>query len=112
MKKTLDKTRRNNSYRRKQSLCSMYRKNLKKTATKGELKLKNLLDEFNIKYIFQKGWLSKTKTFYISDFYLPQVKTVIEVDGISHCSAKQQRKDMEKDSYYKKHGFNIVRINF
>ncbi len=45
-----------------------------------------------------------------ADFYFPQCKLVIEIDGIQHESEIDKLKDMERDDYLKKQGITILRI--
>ncbi len=95
----------------KRSILSGYRRKLKKNPTQGERNLVALFMEFDIGAIFQKGWLINGSTFYISDFYLPFCKTVIEVDGQSHINGKQKTIDLKKDKYYAMRGLKILRLN-
>ncbi len=44
------------------------------------------------------------------DFYLPQAKLVIEIDGIQHKDKLQSIKDIERDDYLRKHNNKVVRI--
>ena len=97
-------------YRNKQSLCSIRRNKLLKKPTVSELLFKRRLEDSNIKFIFQKGFIAG-KNFCIADFYLPKpYKTVIEIDGSIHNTKKQQVRDSNKDYYYNQRGFKVVRI--
>ena len=44
------------------------------------------------------------------DFYLPQAKLVIEIDGLQHLEKMQFEKDKKRDEYLKKQGIKTVRI--
>ena len=44
------------------------------------------------------------------DFYLPQAKLVVEIDGLQHLEKMQLEKDNKRDEYLKKHSIKIVRI--
>ena len=44
------------------------------------------------------------------DFYFPQIKKVIEIDGASHESPSQIAKDKERDNAFKAAGIETVRI--
>ena len=44
------------------------------------------------------------------DFYLPQAKLVIEIDGVQHKEKIQRSKDMERDRYFQKNGIKVIRI--
>jgi very-short-patch-repair endonuclease len=96
------------SLSKKNSVCSNYREKLKKNATPSEIKMKKILQDGKINFIFQKGWLKNG--FFISDFYLPKYKTVIEIDGEYHNTSEQISKDKKKDVYYKNRGFSVLRF--
>lgn len=81
-----------------------YKIQLIKRATKEELIFKQYLDDNNIRYMFQKGFL---KPFHrIVDFYLPQYRLIIEIDGGYHNDTKD--KDNIKDRIWKR--FRTLRI--
>jgi very-short-patch-repair endonuclease len=48
---------------------------------------------------------------YIVDFYCPQLKLIIELDGEIHFNAKQQLHDKAKDAFLKKEGFIVWRFS-
>ncbi len=59
-----------------------------------------MLDTLGERYMFQKGFIQGA--FYcIVDFYLPQYRLCIEVDGGYHFSDEQRKKDYAKDRYLK-----------
>jgi very-short-patch-repair endonuclease len=97
-------------YKEKQKRNSRYIVELRKKATKSELIFKKMLDENNVKYIFQKGFISKG--FHcIVDFYIPKRKICFEIDGGVHLSKMQIEKDRKKDNYLiKTRGFTVIRI--
>jgi very-short-patch-repair endonuclease len=47
---------------------------------------------------------------YIVDFYCPEKKLIIELDGWQHKEENQKRYDKERSEYMKKLGFNILRF--
>nr|WP_184195241.1 endonuclease domain-containing protein [Armatimonas rosea] len=47
---------------------------------------------------------------YIFDFYCPEFRLIIEVDGGYHNSELQAEKDTERDNYLASCGFRIVRL--
>lgn len=67
-----------------------------------EERMKYFLESHNISYEDQKifyiyaddGWIIR---YYIADFYLPESKLIIEVDGKFHDSQKQHDKNRTKD---------------
>jgi len=92
------------SYIQTQKNNAEYRKKLIKRATPSELKFKKFLDENNIRYMFQKGFL---KPFHrIVDFYIPKYKLIIEIDGGYHINTK--KKDDFKDRMWGR--FKTLRI--
>lgn len=99
-----------NDMKSKQKRNFIHRNNLIKNATYSELLFKSRMDTANIRYMFQKGFISG-KFHCIVDFYLPQIKTVIEIDGAYHNDPIQVFKDKGRDRYLKeKRGFKVIRI--
>ncbi len=45
------------------------------------------------------------------DFYLPQAKLVIEIDGTQHQKKLQSSMDLDRDRHLKKNGIKVVRIS-
>ena len=70
-----------------------YRKELVQKATPCELIVKNWLEENDIYFIFQKGFIMPFHR--IVDFYLPGRRIILEIDGKYHLDtvAKDNRKD-------------------
>ena len=48
---------------------------------------------------------------YIADFYCPEVKLVIEVDGGQHYSAEGIEDDRKRDAYLTGEGITVVRCS-
>ncbi len=48
---------------------------------------------------------------YIVDFYCPESKMVIEVDGGQHYSSEGKNKDHVRDEYMNKLGINVLRFS-
>jgi very-short-patch-repair endonuclease len=48
---------------------------------------------------------------YIVDFYCPESKLIIEVDGGQHYSIKGKNKDYLRDGYMQKKGINVLRFS-
>lgn len=91
-------------YKDTQRNNSKYKIELIKRATKEELIFKQYLDDNHIRYMFQKGFL---KPFHrIVDFYLPQYRLIIEIDGGYHNDTKD--KDAKKDLIWNR--FRTLRI--
>ncbi len=47
---------------------------------------------------------------YIVDFYIPQIKLVIEVDGKQHLSGKVYEKDLVRDAYFDSLAILVLRV--
>ncbi|MEA5448484.1 endonuclease domain-containing protein [Leptolyngbya sp. CCNP1308] len=70
----------------------------------------------------KKLWYQYLKTFkyrvlrqrpihhFIVDFYCPQLKLVIEIDGDSHSSEDAQAYDAERSATLEGYGLNVVRF--
>ena len=48
---------------------------------------------------------------YIVDFYIPQAKTVIEIDGVQHTADVHYGKDQARDNDLKKWGIKVLRYS-
>lgn len=46
---------------------------------------------------------------YIVDFYIPETKTVIEIDGIQHQTEENRDYDMRRDAYLNSLGLSVLR---
>lgn len=78
---------------------NVFRKRLISNPTVYETKFKKLLDEINIRYMFQKGFI-KGDLHCIVDFYLPKpYKLCIEIDGEYHNELSQVAKDINRNKY-------------
>ena len=89
-----------------------YRQRLIANITKAEKSLKDLLDEKEVVYQFQKIFFTD-KSFYISDFYFKSkrgLEYIIEVDGSTHDSKEAKKKDAERDSWFRKKGIKVFRF--
>ncbi|MCG2588234.1 endonuclease domain-containing protein [Rhodohalobacter sp. WB101] len=47
---------------------------------------------------------------YVVDFYCPELKLAVEVDGDFHYFEEKIRTDREKDRYLKQEGIKVIRI--
>ena len=89
--------------------------------SKGEKKIKDILDAFEIKYIYNKNiW---GDSHLRPDFYLEDYNLVIEYDGIQHFEPIEyfggeerfkmtQQKDIEKNDYCKVNNIDMLRIPY
>jgi very-short-patch-repair endonuclease len=95
----------------KQSLCHKRKISLLKRQTPSELKFTEMLKEFNIRFMSQKGFIAGNN-FCIVDFYLPDYKTCIEIDGGYHYESSQITRDLNRDYYLnKQRNFGVLHID-
>lgn len=79
-----------------------------KKATEAEKLLMREIDfggvlDYKFQYIIMKG-----KTFFIADFAFGNL--VVEIDGSSHDSAKQRKKDDRRTKTLNKWGYKVIRF--
>lgn len=51
------------------------------------------------------------RKLYFADIYLPDLKTIIEIDGGYHYTKSQRRKDNNRSSVIWRMGYHVVRLN-
>ena len=78
--------------------------------TAAEKKIRQLLEGYSIKHITQKP-IYTSDSFYIVDFYLPEINLVVEVDGDYHYTSEQIEKDKAKNEKLLNLGYNVLRFN-
>jgi very-short-patch-repair endonuclease len=83
------------------------RQELRNNATQPEQKLWAVLrgKQLGVKFRRQHGI-----GHYIVDFYCPQCKLVIEVDGDSHYTDAAQKYDEQRDTYLQQLGLQVLRF--
>lgn len=91
-----------------QKLLAKYR--LEHKPTKAEILFEDILKEYKVKYIKQKGFVAKCNTCLIADFYIPKpYKLIIEIDGGYHLDRKN--KDYGRDRFFLfERGINTLRF--
>lgn len=87
-----------------------YSKDLIKKATKWELLFLEKLKTTNFKFIFQYPIVCNYTKLYIIDFYFPDLKLAIELDGSQHYTKKGVKYDKSRTSVIKKEGIKVLRI--
>ena len=85
-----------------------YRKNLRKTLTPAEAYLWKHLQ--NRKLAGRKFRRQHSIENYIVDFYCPEERLVIELDGQIHFNEVAQRKDRIRTEYLNKLGIKVIRF--
>lgn len=83
------------------------RQNLRNNATQPEQKLWAVLrgKQLGVKFRRQHGI-----GHYIVDFYCPQCKLVIELDGDSHYTETAQQQDAQRDAYLQSLDLRVLRF--
>lgn len=84
-------------------------KGLRDAPTPAEVRLYNLLTplkKLKLRIYRQRPLMKK----YIVDFYIPELKLVIEVDGPSHARLEQRRKDRQRDKELHEKGYFVLRV--
>lgn len=83
------------------------RQDLRNNATQPEQKLWAVLrgKQLGVKFRRQHGI-----GHYIVDFYSPDSKLVIEVDGDSHYTNTAQQQDAQRDAYLRQLGLRVLRF--
>jgi very-short-patch-repair endonuclease len=82
------------------------RRKLRKTMTKAEVILWQILRNKQIGFKFRRQYGIGP---YIVDFYCPQLKLVIELDGDVHAILKQRRKDSLRQKFLEDYGCYVKR---
>lgn len=79
---------------------------LRKAATEAELAFQDFLASLGAPYRFQQGFY--TPYYRIVDFYLPEHKLAIEIDGPSHQNPSHDRR---MDAWFERvRGIKILRL--
>ncbi|HDH53324.1 MAG TPA: DUF559 domain-containing protein [Nitrospirae bacterium] len=86
-----------------------FSRNLRKSMTDVERLLWSRIRRKQLKGL--QFYRQKTIGNYIVDFYCPESKLVIEVDGGQHYSAEGKDKDHTRDDYMKKIGIIVLRFS-
>lgn len=85
---------------------NLYKMQLKKNPTKAEIIVKEYLSKHKMGVQFQKGFF--VPFHRIVDFYIPNLKIIIEIDGGYHKETVD--KDKKKDSLWSERGITTIRI--
>ena len=91
-------------------LAHMRKRQLKRGMTRHECLIQDLLRSMDIAFSAQHGFINES-TIYIVDFFLPDpLNLIIEVDGGSHDSAKQRKRDAVRDGFFLENELRVIRI--
>ena len=89
--------------------------------SKGELRIKNFLENENIKFIHQKRFYHEDSSYQIFDFLLPDFNLAIEYNGEQHYKetsffsrnlTEQKQSDKKKELYCKKNNIELLVIPY
>ena len=81
-------------------------KNLRKSMTKEE---RHLWYDF-LRFYHPRFLRQKVLGKYIVDFYCPEAKLVIELDGSQHYTPAGAEKDIQRTTYLAQYDINVIRI--
>ena len=78
-------------------------------ATKAEKAAKDYLQKKGLKFVFQKPIIANMNG-YIADFYFPDTKTILEIDGGYHENFEQRKADIKRTKDLNTEGIKVVRM--
>ena len=84
------------------------RRRLRKNATDAERKLWSILRSRRMAGL--KFFPQYSVGSYILDFYCPELRLAIEVDGGQHAAVYGQRHDAHHDSYFRELNIRVIRF--
>ena len=98
-------------------IAEQYAQKLIMNATEAERHFYKILESLGINFKFQHPIYNKSKDgtikqFYIPDFFLPDINTIVEIDGGYHFDVLQQKKDNTRTNKIKDghRGIKVLRI--
>lgn len=83
---------------------------LQYSANKYEHLLGAFLLSHDVKFIHQAPFVINGKIYFL-DFFIPSLRTAIEVDGVSHSWYDHPNKDSNRDMDFKTIGIKTIRIS-
>lgn len=97
--------------------------NLCKTKSRGEIMIKEILDQYNIKYFREKTFNDIENKRLRFDFWIPDLRTIIEFDGRHHFLSIEyfggdnylnliKKNDDIKNKYCYDNNIKLIRINY
>lgn len=88
-----------------------FSKDLRNKATPYEKSFYKTLKDLHYKFEFQVPIICNKKHLYIADFVLIDSKLIIEIDGVScHSSKEDVKKDNRRTKLLKKEGYEVLRF--
>lgn len=96
---------------RRSAVQQHFQRELIERATPAEIAFQHILVDLRIQFMFQHIFGKKSRKFYIVDFYLPQLKIVVEIDGPYHSNPVQGwRDEMRTKKLQKRYGDKVSRV--
>lgn len=83
---------------------------LRDSSNRYEQFMGQLLMKKGIDFIHQAPFVFRPNKIYFCDFYLPECRTVVEVDGVYHQGDMQFAKDAERDANFRSVGILVFRV--
>lgn len=90
------------------SVVKEKRRNLRKNLTNAERKMWSMLRNKQICGL--KFYCQYSVGHYILDFYCPNQRLAIEIDGGHHAEEEQQQHDNERNKYLKENDIKVIRF--
>jgi very-short-patch-repair endonuclease len=84
-----------------------FRKSLRNNSTAAEASLWNILKDKQVGGLKFRRQHSVGK--YILDFYCPEIRLSVELNGETHANPIVMEKDIEKDKYMEKYSITVLR---
>lgn len=94
--------------RREAIRFALYAKWLRQHQTEAELKMLAILLKCCPEFRFRR---QQPLVGRIADFYCPELRLVIEVDGLSHQTPAAKQRDAVANQRYQENGFSILRVH-
>ena len=102
-----DKTKKEPLPRKHNKNLVPFAKELRNNMTREEKHLwYDFLRTYRVKFIRQKVFGQ-----YIADFYSPEAKMVIELDGSQHYTPEAKKYDIQRTHFFEEYGIAVIRIN-
>lgn len=82
---------------------------LKSNPTESEVIFKHRLIKKKINFHFQYP-IDTPTSWFIADFYIKSINTIIEIDGSIHNLKERQEYDKNRDLFLRKKGYKVVHV--
>jgi very-short-patch-repair endonuclease len=110
-KVTKHKKRRKKKVNKKQNIAKQYEEDLRMGAIPEEIMVEQYLSSIGVKHKFQKSIFINPRKFYIADFYFPDSRIILEVDGCQHYTDDGLLKDKIRDAKIEALGYRVRRVS-